>query len=211
MCLCVYGGSHSPPNRPPVLIFRAVRRDLAALAPLATGPHGRLDLGAVLARCLRGHQAVCSGVLWAPCMAQAQRCRRRYFGRGPLWPGRPSVPARQPPQPGSGDNRRPHQHIRHPRSLSGPPPAVALRAAFGPGPPSGPLGQRAWRPATWWGPLHQCSAAAPASCQGLQALPGCAALDSRPGPPHRVIIRGAWPPCPPLTGGRGKFSTAAAL
>lgn len=54
MCLCVYGGSHSPTRRPPVRMFRAARRDLAALAPLATGPHGWKEPGAVLARCLRG-------------------------------------------------------------------------------------------------------------------------------------------------------------
>ena len=56
--LCVYGGSHSPTRRPPVLINRAARRDLAALAPLATGPHGLIDLRAVLARCLRGRRGV---------------------------------------------------------------------------------------------------------------------------------------------------------
>ena len=122
--LCVYGGSHSPTRRPPVLIDRAARRDLAALAPLATGPHGLIDLGAVLARCLRGHHRYAGGSgLRRACAdglaavgsdtMQARRCASRQ----------PVRPARQPPHwPDSSSQARAGQ-------ASGPPSAVALRAA----------------------------------------------------------------------------------
>ena len=123
-CLCVYGGSHSPTRRPPILIDRAARRDLAALAPLATGPHGLINLGAVLARCLRGRHRYAGGSgLRRACAdslaasgsntRQARRCASRQ----------PVRPARQPPRwPDSSSQARARQ-------ASGPPPAVALRAA----------------------------------------------------------------------------------
>lgn len=105
-------------------MVRAARRDLAALAPLATGPHGLIDLGAVLARCLRGLQRYAGGSGLRRSCADSLAAAgsdtmqaRRYASRQPV------RPARQPPHwPDSSSQAIAGQ-------ASGPPSAVALRAA----------------------------------------------------------------------------------
>lgn len=210
MCLRVYGGSHSPPNRPPVLIFRAVRRDLAALAPLATGPHGRLDFRAVLARCLRGHQRYAPGSCGPPAW------HRRSDAAGATLAGGLCGPVARPCRHGSPPSQAAGTTVDHtstsdaPAACPGPPQPWPCGLPSAPALPPAPWGSGPGGPLPGGG--HYISAAAPASCQGLQALPGCAALDSRPGPPHRVIIRGGLAPPVPSDEGPGKiFHKSGAL
>lgn len=139
----MYGGSHSPTRRPPVLMFRAARRDLAALAPLATGPHGWKEPGAVLARCLRGlHRYAGGSGLRRACadslaaVGSDTMQARRYASRQPV------RPARQPPHwPDSSSQARARQ-------ASGPPQPWPSGQPDGSGLPpaprgSGPAGQTA--------------------------------------------------------------------